>query len=112
MLDFDSAGPGGRAWDVASSAYWWVPLNPRVTPPDLAAKATRFALFCDSYGRGIAVQEVFNTLIEQLPLLADFIQAQADAGDPGFAKLAGWNLPAILRGDSHVLLRQRGVLRG
>ena len=28
----------------------------------LAAKASRFALFCDAYGGGIARQEVFDTL--------------------------------------------------
>jgi len=112
MLDWDSAGPGSRAWDVASSAYWWVPLNPRVTPPSLADKASRFALFCDAYGEGITRQEVFDTLTEQLLLQADFIRAEADAGDPGFAKLAGWNIPAVLREDSDLLTQQRDVLCG
>jgi len=110
MLDWDSAGPGSRAWDVGISAYRWVPLNPRVMPPSLAAKASRFALFCDAYGGGIARQEVFDTLTEQLLPQADFIQAEADAGDPGFAKLAGWNTPAVLRHDSARLVVQRGLL--
>jgi hypothetical protein len=110
MLDWDAAGPGSRAWDVALSAYNWVPLNPRVTPPSLTAKARRFALFCDAYGEGIAKQDVFDTLTEQLPLHADFIQAEADAGDPGFAKLAGWNVPARLRDDTALLVRQRSLL--
>lgn len=110
MLDWDSAGPGSRAWDVANSAYWWVPLNPRVIPPSVAAKASRFALFCDAYGDCIARQEVFDTLTEQLLLQADFIQAEADAGDPGFAKLAGWNIPTVLRDDSALLVRQRSLL--
>ena len=112
MLDWDSAGPGSRAWDVAGSAYSWVPLKPRVTPPSLAAKASRFALFCDAYGDAIARQEVFDTLTKQLLLLADFIQVEADAGDPGFAKLAGWNVPAVLRDDSALLVQQRGPLCG
>jgi hypothetical protein len=112
MLDWDSAGPGSRAWDVALSAYDWVPLKPRVTPPSLAAKASRFALFCDAYGKGIARREVFDTLTAQLLVYADFIQAEADAGDPGFAKLAGWNVPADLRNDSAVLVQQQGVLFG
>ncbi|MGH2797123.1 MAG: phosphotransferase [Thermoleophilaceae bacterium] len=110
MLDWDSAGPGSRAWDVALSAYWWVPLNPRITPPSLAAKASRFAVFCDAYGQGSARQEVFDTLTEQLPLLADFVQAEANAGDPGFAKLADWGVPAVLRNDSAVLVRHRALL--
>lgn len=106
------AGPGSRAWDVARSAYRWVPLNPRVTPPSLGAKAARFARFCDAYGEGIASREVFDTLTEQLLVDADFCQAEADAGDPGFAKLASWNIPAILRDDRDLLVQQRGVLCG
>ena len=53
MLDWDSAGPGSRAWDLANVAYSWVPLNPRATTPSLAAKGARFARFCDAYGEGI-----------------------------------------------------------
>jgi hypothetical protein len=112
MLDWDSAGPGSRAWDAANAAYWWVPLNPRVTPPNLEAKASRFALFCNAYGHGIAGHEVFDTLTEQLPIQADVIQTEADAGDPGFAKLVGWNIPAVLRNDSALLVQQRGALLG
>lgn len=109
MLDWDGAGPGSRAWDVGLSAYWWVPLNPRVTPPSLTAKASRFAVFCATYGEGIARRDVFDTLTEQLLLQADFIQTEADAGDPGFAKLAGWNIPAVLRDDSARLVDQRAL---
>jgi hypothetical protein len=112
MLDWDSAGPGSRAWDVALSAYNWVPLNPRVMPPSLADKAARFALFCDAYGEGIARRDVFDTLTEQLPVQADVLQAEADAGVPGAVKLAGWNIPAVLRDDSAVLVQQRGLLCG
>jgi len=112
MLDWDSAAPGSRGWDVANSAYSWVPLKPRVSPPSLGAKAARFALFCDAYGEGIVRQDVFDTLTDQLLLQADFIQAEAHAGDPGFAKLAGWNVPAVLRDDSAVLVLRRALLCG
>lgn len=55
---------------------------------------------------------MFDTLTEQLLVDADFCQTEADAGDPGYAKLAGWNIPAVLRQDSDDLIRQRDVLRG
>ena len=112
MLDWDGAGPGSRAWDVANSAFRWVPLNPRVTSLSLVAKASRFARFCESYGDAVTREAVFDTLTEQLPLQADFIQAEADAGNPGFAKLAGWDIPAVLRQDAAVLIEQRPVLIG
>lgn len=111
MLDWDSAGPGSRTWDVAASAYWWVPLRPGIATLSLVSKASRFALFCDAYG-GIAKQEVFDTLVEQLPFQANFIQGEADAGDPGFSKLADWNIPAVLRHHSDLLVQQRDVLCG
>jgi len=110
MLDWDMAGPGSRAWDVANAPYSWVPLKPRVTLSSLAAKAARFALFCDAYGEGIVKRDVLETLVAQLPLQADFIQAESDAGDPGFARLTGWNVPDRLRQESEVLARQRDVL--
>jgi hypothetical protein len=106
MLDWDSAGPGSRLWDLAGSAFSWVPLNPRKTPPSLREKAARFKLFCDAYGEGIATQDVLDTLIEQLPIQADVIQAGADGGDPGFSKLAGWDMPAVLRNDAARLAEQ------
>jgi hypothetical protein len=112
MLDWDSAGAGTRAWDVGISAYWWVPIKPRTVPPSLPTKAVRFALFCEAYDEGLAKAEVFDTLTEQLLLHADFIQAEADAGDPGFAKLAGWNAPAVLRQDSDLLIQQRTLFVG
>jgi hypothetical protein len=65
MLDWDSSGPGSRVWDVALSASNWVPLKPRITPPSLPAKASRFALFCGAYRKGMARREVFDTLTAQ-----------------------------------------------
>jgi len=112
MLDWDSAGPGSRAWDVANAACSWVPLKPRVSPPSLAVKAARFAQFCDAYGEGLTRQQVFETLIAQMPVQADFIQAEADAGDPGFARLAGWNVPARIREDAELLAQQQDVILG
>jgi hypothetical protein len=110
MLDWDSAGPGSRRWDLAGASYTWVPLNPRTTPPTLAAKAARFALFCGAYGADVETEDVLDTLIELLPAQAAVIQAGADAGNLGFAKLAGWNVPAVLREDADRLLGQRGTL--
>jgi thiamine kinase-like enzyme len=117
MLDWDSAGPGSRVWDVAWSAYTWVPLYPK--PADnndpvlpLPGRASRLARFCAAYG-GVEPSDVLETLVEQLRFLADFVQAEADAGDPGFVKLAAWNVPArtrehaaVIREQTHLLLRR------
>lgn len=113
MLDWDSAGPGNRIWDVASSTYTWVPLEPSASNKlPLPMRAARLATFCAAYG-SVEPSEVLGTLVEQLRFLADFIQTEADAGDPGFAKLAGWDVPArsrehaaLLRDQTHQLLGQ------
>jgi len=112
MLDWDSAGPGSRVWDVAWSAYTWVPLYPKSNVPlvPLPVRASRLARFCAAY-RDVEPSDVLETLVPQLRFLADFVQAEADAGDPGFAKLAAWDAPArtrahaaLLRDQTHLLL--------
>jgi hypothetical protein len=110
MLDWDSAGPGSRVWDVALSAYKWVPLYPKLDSSNnplvpLPMRASRLARFCAAYG-SVEAPEVLSTLVGQLRFLADFIQAQADAGDPGFAKLAAWGAPAQTREHAKLLREQ------
>jgi phosphotransferase family enzyme len=110
MLDWDSAGPGSRVWDVAWSAYTWVPLYPKRDSSNdpvlsLPMRATRLASFCAAYG-GVEPSAVLPTLVEQLHFLANFIEAEADAGDPGVAKLAGWGVPAMTRERAELLREQ------
>lgn len=112
MLDWDAAGPGTRAWDLAMSSYWWVPLSPHYPEPDLVARATRFARFCAAYGTELSTREVFDVLPDQLRFAADFCQREADAGDPGYEKLAGWGVPARLRVEADILVSQRDRLIG
>lgn len=106
MLDWDSAGPGSRLGDLAWSAYTWVPLKTRALHPvPLPLRAARPAAFCSAYG-GVGPSEVLATLVTQLPFLAQVIQAEADAGDPGSMKLAAWSAPARA-GEDAALLREQ-----
>jgi hypothetical protein len=115
MLDWDSAGPGSRVWDVALSASQWVPLHPMadgvsnkpVLP--LAQQAARLATYCDAYG-GVTATEAIDALIEELPFHADLIQRLADAGDPAASKLVGWNVPTRVRSEVESLRRHRAQL--
>jgi Ser/Thr protein kinase RdoA (MazF antagonist) len=113
MLDWDSAGPGTREWDVARSALSWVPLYRKAgLELDIERRSERFALFCEAYGLGDRKRAIFDTLLVELPFFADAIQAAADGGDPGFAKLAGWGVPARLRAEASLLRQQRDALTG
>jgi broad specificity phosphatase PhoE len=111
MLDWDHAGPGSRVWDVAASAYTWVPLSPTKRELSLEQKAARLAVFCDTYG-DVEPGAVLDVLPEQLRFVADLVQTKADGGDPGARKLAGWNVPARLHEEADLLVRQRADLIG
>jgi broad specificity phosphatase PhoE len=111
MLDWDHTGPGSRVWDVASSAYTWVPLSPKSSELSLAQKAQRLAVFCDTYG-DVEPGAVVAVLPEQLRFIAQLVQTGADGGDPGAQKLAGWNVPARLHEEADLLVRQRSDLMG
>jgi broad specificity phosphatase PhoE len=107
MLDWDHAGPGSRVWDVASSAYTWVPLKSHEL--SLEQKGARLAVFCDTYG-DVEPGAVLDVLPGQLRFIAHLVRTRADAGDPGAEKLAGWNVPARLHEEADLLVRQRSDL--
>jgi hypothetical protein len=115
MLDWDSAGPGTRLGDAAVAAHQWVPLYPKLdgisNDPVLALgeRASRLNTFCRAYG-DITPEQVVVKLIELLPLMGARIQELADAGHPGFMKLAGWNVPQRLRDTAALLHEQRATL--
>src|SRR5207237_10735988 len=101
--------PGGREWDVASSALTWVPLDPKRSELSLEQKAARLAVFCETYG-DVEPGAVLDVLPEQLRFVAQLVRTDADGGDPGAQKLAGWNVPAILREEADLLVRKRSDL--
>ena len=52
VIDWETAAPGARVWDLAYAAYRFVPLS-LSAPPELLGvdvQARRLALFCDAYG--------------------------------------------------------------
>ena len=109
MLDWDQAGPGSRAWDVARSAYSWIPLYPSDRRFGLPERATRLRQWCDAYG-DIAPGEALETLIAALPFHATNLEQRFAAGDTSYAKLIGWNVPDRLRREAVVLEEQRAEL--
>jgi hypothetical protein len=52
LIDFDLAGPGSAAWDVACAARLWAPLrDERDAPEELRGRSLeRLRLFIDAYG--------------------------------------------------------------
>lgn len=104
IIDFDTAHPASRVWDVAYSVYRWAPL----TAPEnedgfgsLADQISRTRLFCDSYDLDQASRAVLaDTVVDRLTALVTFMNERADSGDQAFI--------GHLR-DGHHLLYRRDV---
>ena len=89
VIDFDTAHPGPRVWDVAYAAYRWVPLTAPANADGFGStdeQAARLRIFCDRYGLDGAGRAVLvDTVVARLHALVDFMKAQAAAGSAAFA---------------------------
>ena len=105
MIDLDLASPGPRVWDMAYTAYRFVPLtdpdNPNVPFPGAAVQAQRLAAFCAAYADpDIKPSDVLHNGAANLRELVAFIEREAAAGDPA-------QQAVLARGD--VLIYQRDI---
>jgi hypothetical protein len=87
VIDLDLASPGPRVWDMAYTAYRFVPLtdpaNPDAPFPGADAQARRLAAFCAAYAEPrIAPADVVESAAARLRELVAFIEREAAAGDP------------------------------
>ncbi len=84
IIDFDTAHPGPRTWDIAYALYRWAPLtNPNNHDGfgHLKSQVARAALFCDSYG--LPIEKRINMaalIIERLQSLVNFMYKEAKEG--------------------------------
>jgi len=85
LIDFDTAHPAPRVWDVAYAAYRFVQLV--ADGATAAEQARRLALFADAYGLAPADRAaLIDTVIARLQHLVAFMRAQAAAGHPAFSR--------------------------
>lgn len=116
LIDFDTAHPGPRVWDLAYAAYRFVPLgapgsNGEHVPP--AEQARRLALLVDAYGLAEADRAVLvETAWERLEALVDFMTARAAAGDAAFARHLAEGHDVVYRNDIAYLRAHPELLRG
>jgi aminoglycoside phosphotransferase (APT) family kinase protein len=89
VIDWETAAPGARIWDVAYAAYRWVPLS-RAAPAELRdahEQARRLRIFCDAYGLGAADRAILlATAARRVVALRDLIVAEVAIGNPVFAE--------------------------
>jgi hypothetical protein len=86
VIDLDLASPGPRVWDMAYTAYRFVPLtdpaNPDAPFPGAEEQARRLAAFCAAYGdTSVEPAGVLASAAAKLRELVAFITDRAAAGD-------------------------------
>lgn len=90
LIDFDLAGPGSRAWDIACAARLWAPLRPDIYIFDSrrARKLERFRLLVDSYGMDDSDRsKVAEGVGLNYTWFYQLIQTSAASGHAPFSKL-------------------------
>lgn len=92
LIDFDYAGPGPRAWDMAYAAYRFVPLMhtenqelQRLGLTDPTMQRQRLQRFCAAYG--ISTVDVLALVEPRLQALCTTIIESANAGNIAFQKM-------------------------
>ncbi len=109
MLDWDMAGPGTRMWDIANSAYSWIPLFSESRVVAIEEQARRLRLFCDAY-RLSDRASLLDVLNERTLFVGEFVAEQARLGDKGAIKLADWGVPERMRRNAAYQNEHRAVL--
>ncbi len=90
LIDWDTARPMSRVWDLAYAAYHFVPLHPATDLPnwgwtDMPDVVGRLDIFLESYGAGISASEILTTAVIRLIAMSQHIDAQVRAGNSLFA---------------------------
>ena len=102
LIDFDTAAPGPRSWDLGYAIYRFVPLGSAAGP----RTGERLELFFDAYGAGEPLRRAsLDAVVPRLLDLTDHMRTAAAAGDEAFAA-------HISRGDLDHYLRDIALLSG
>jgi hypothetical protein len=101
FFDWDFAAPVTREWDLAFTAFAWVPLHARhiVAAEGFTAfgdRARRLRLFLDTYGWNGQVPAFVEIVRERVRASADGIRRTAAAGDPAYRKMIGQRVDLAL----------------
>ncbi|MEZ2222319.1 phosphotransferase [Rhizobium sp. RCC_161_2] len=84
IIDFETAHPGPRGWDLAYALYRWAPLSTGIAAESLGGLDTqtrRARIFLDAYGLEAARRPALpDMIIERLDALVGFMEGEAARG--------------------------------
>jgi aminoglycoside phosphotransferase (APT) family kinase protein len=87
VIDWETAAPGARVWDVAYAAYRFVPLSQDAPPAlrDVPVQARRLGAFCGEYGLGGPDRAILvATVSRRVSALRELLLERAASGDRPF----------------------------
>jgi hypothetical protein len=87
LIDFDLAGPGSAAWDLACTARLWAPLRARSDCPAQVRRRSlaRLTLFADAYGASSSVRaELVEAIVEAHDWCYEIVRDAVAAGHEAF----------------------------
>jgi aminoglycoside phosphotransferase (APT) family kinase protein len=101
FFDWDFAAPVTPEWDLAFTAFGWVPLHARhVVAAEgftaFADRPRRLRLFLDAYGWDGPVDRFLDTVRQRVRASADGIRRTAKAGDPAYRRMIEQGVDAAL----------------
>ncbi|MFJ2029762.1 aminoglycoside phosphotransferase family protein [Streptosporangium sp. NPDC087985] len=113
IIDFDTAHPGPRLWDIAYAVYRWAPTTAPTNTDGFGTaeeQAHRARLFCDRYGLDAAGRAgLVDTVIARLHALVDFMRAEAASGNTAFAGHLAEGHDLLYLADAAYMDGQRAV---
>ncbi|MBY3035024.1 aminoglycoside phosphotransferase family protein [Rhizobium laguerreae] len=108
IIDFDTAHPAPRLWDLAYSVYRWAPLSDPANPDvafGLDEQLRRAEIFCTAYGATMEDRlQLPEMICRRLQALVDFMLAGAAAGDETF-------MEDVVAGDAPLYLSDMDYVR-
>jgi hypothetical protein len=96
LIDFDTAGPGPRIWDVAYAAYTFVPLASFVPRPDGHIVPYESSLHAEERSRrlrvlvaayGLPLDDLLPTVVRRLEATCALLVERSEAGDAAYQRL-------------------------
>jgi hypothetical protein len=101
FFDWDFAGPVTVEWDLAFTAFGWIPLHARhvVAAEGFTAfdeRPRRLRSFLDSYGWDGSIAEFIDIVRQRVSASAEGIRRAAAAGDPTFVRMMAYGVDANL----------------
>lgn len=104
LIDFDTAHPGPRLWDLAYTAYRFAPLGAPGSDGEhvpVGEQARRLRLLVDAYGLAAEERQALpRTVCDRLAALTALITERALAGDPAFVRHRAEGHDALYRVDA------------